>query len=365
MTSTKTFDEQAPLLDVRSLSVSFETPRGHVTAVDDVSLRLDSGAMVCIVGESGAGKSVLARSIMRLTPKFGVATTGQVFVGGVELSALSERQMRDHWGPTVSMVFQDPMTALNPVMKVGDQIEEGMRVHGSMSRQERRAETVRLLRTVGIPEPDTRRKQYPHQLSGGMRQRVMIAIAMAQNPMLLMADEPTTALDVTIQAQVMELLKREQERRKMGVVLVTHDLGVAQAYAHRIVVMYAGQIVETATTGQLFAATRSPYTLALRSSIPRLEDEPHQLLAAIPGRQPNLTDLPKGCRFAPRCRFAQETCLEDPVPLVEDAQDPGHYVRCRYPAGTPAGDAALERNLSRGVTATGLPVTRVDGEVLA
>ena len=351
---------QAPetaLLDVRGLTTSFDTPHGTMRAVDDVSLRLERGEMLAVVGESGSGKSVLARSVMRLLPKRGARSTGQVLLDGTDLVPLGEKQMRGHWGPSMSMIFQDPMTALNPVMRVGDQIAEALRAHGHLRRAEQREAVLRLLREVGIPSPELRAGQYPHELSGGMRQRIVIAVALALDPALLLADEPTTALDVTIQAQVMTLLRREQVQRRMAMLLITHDLGVAAMYSQTVVVMYAGQVVESARTARLFAATRSPYTDGLRRSLPSLANPPHSRLQAIPGRPPNLARRVTGCRFAPRCSRAQAECLTEPVPLVAAPDDPGHIYRCRYPVGTPEGTDALRRNHEAGRTATGLPVT--------
>lgn len=345
-----------PLLDVRDLTTTFDTPHGSLTAVDRVSLRLEKGEMLAVVGESGSGKSVLSRSIMRLLSGRGVTSSGHVVFNGVDFVELDQRAMRAHWGPSVSMIFQDPMTALNPVMRVGDQIGEGLRVHRKMAKREREDAVVALLRDVGIPEPELRLNQYPHQLSGGMRQRVVIAVALALDPMLLMADEPTTALDVTIQAQVMALLKREQLDRHMAVVLVTHDLGVAAMYSQRVVVMYAGQVVESATTSRLFSSMRSPYTEGLRRSIPSVSAAPHTRLQAIPGRPPNLAGDVRGCRFAPRCSRAQAECLNGEVPLFSEPDDPDHQYRCLFPVGRPEGEEALRLNRERGVTAAGLPV---------
>ena len=255
------------------------------------------------------------------------------------------------------MIFQDPMTALNPVMKIGPQITEVFKTHRpDMPARDRQAAAVRLLREVGISSPEARVAQYPHELSGGMRQRVTIAIALALDPKLLIADEPTTALDVTVQAQVMGLLREEQENRRMAVLFVTHDLGLAAMHADRVAVMYAGQIVETGPIRRVFASPRSPYTAGLRRSVPGLSAAPHTRLAAIPGRPPDLLALGRGCRFAPRCRSAQQRCLDEPVPLVSTAADPDHSYRCFFPEGTPAGDEALARNRARGSTATGLPV---------
>lgn len=324
--------------------------------VDGVSLDLDRGEMLAVVGESGSGKSVLARSIMRLLPKQNVESVGSVRLDGEELVGKREKQMRAYWGPRVAMIFQDPMTALNPVVTVGAQIMEPLRVHTARSREQRKRAALGLLREVGVSEPERRLEQYPHQLSGGMRQRVMIAIALAVDPELLMADEPTTALDVTIQQQVLALIKREQSRRNMSVVFITHDLSLARTYAERVAVMYAGQLVEVAPIALLQDRARSPYTVALQRSSPRLEDPPHRRLEAIPGRPPSLLTVPEGCRFAPRCVFARERCLTEPPPLVADEGNPDHLYRCFFPVGTALGDEALASNRERGVSASGAVV---------
>ena len=344
---------EAPLLDVRNLKTYFDTPRGIVRAVDDVSFSVDRGATIGIVGESGSGKTVLSRSVMNLLPKKAtIPVGGEIMFEGRDLRTLSTKQMRSYWGPQMAMVFQDPMTSLNPVVKIGRQITEGIREHRDLNRRAAEAEAVALLRSVGIPAPERRLGDYPHQLSGGMRQRVTIAIAMACGPKLLLADEPTTALDVTVQAQILDLLARQQRERAMGMVLVTHDLGVVANRTDEIAVMYAGQFVEKAPTAVIFGAMRHPYTEALMRSIPRIENPSHTRLDAIPGRPPDLAALPAGCRFAARCRYAQQRCLQESPPLLTGEQ-PGHEFRCFYPVGTPAGDGAHERNLRDGRTAAG------------
>jgi peptide/nickel transport system ATP-binding protein len=257
--------------------------------------------------------------------------------------------MREVWGPEMAMIFQDPMTSLNPVMKIGKQITESLRFHLDMPKDEANDLAVSLLRSVGIPEPVKRVKEYPHQLSGGMRQRVVIAIALACGPKLLFADEPTTALDVTVQAQILNLLDAQQRERFMAMVLVTHDLGVVAGRAHDIAVMYAGKVVEKASAKALFANMRMPYTEALLESIPKLEYRSHTRLASIPGRPPDLVHPPKGCNFAPRCRYAQERCLEE-EPELQSAGDPAHVFACHFPVGTEAGIEALARNQARGFT---------------
>ena len=319
------------LLDVTDLHTSFRTPAGTVRAVDGVSLTLDRGRTLGIVGESGSGKSVLARSIMGLLPRRNVERRGRVVYDGHELTSLGTRAQRGLWGGEMAMVFQDPMTALNPVLKIGAQITEGLRHHVGLDRRTAQANAVALLRSVGIPEPERRLKQYPHELSGGMRQRVMIAVALACGPKLLFADEPTTALDVTVQAQILNLLARQQRERNMAMILVTHDLGVVAGRADDIAVMYAGQVVETAPTATLFRNVRMPYTEALLRSIPKLDEPRHARLQAIPGRPPQLIDPPAGCRFAPRCPYARARCHVEAPPLVES--EPGHSFRCWYPVG--------------------------------
>ena len=336
-----------PLLEVRDMRTSFITPRGWVRAVDGVSFTLERGATLGIVGESGSGKSVLSRSIMGLLPRSNIDASGTVLFAGRDLATLTDKQRRALWGPEIAMIFQDPMTSLNPVMRIGAQITEGLRYHLDMSRHDARDTALALLREVGIPEPARRFEEYPHQLSGGMRQRVVIAIALACGPKLLFADEPTTALDVTVQAQILNLLDRERSDRDMGMVLVTHDLGIVAGRTDEIVVMYAGRVVEKAPTRVLFREMRMPYTEALLQSIPKLEYPSHTRLDAIPGRPPNLIDEFPGCPFAPRCRYAQERCHIE-APPVREADTPGHTYACWYPVGTPEGREALERNIAAG-----------------
>jgi oligopeptide/dipeptide ABC transporter ATP-binding protein len=323
------------LLEVEDLRTGFRTSRGLVRAVDGVSLSLGRGRTLGIVGESGSGKTVLSRSIMGLLPKRNVVREGKVIYEGVDLVTASPATVRDRWGAEMAMIFQDPMTSLNPVLRIGNQITEGMRFHLGMDRKTAGANALRLLQDVGIPEPERRLRQYPHELSGGMRQRVMIAVALACGPKLLFADEPTTALDVTVQAQILNLLQRAQRERDMAMVLVTHDLGVVAGRADEIAVMYAGRIVEKAPTAQLFANVRMPYTEALLRSIPMLDAPSHTRLQAIPGRPPDLVSPPSGCRFAPRCPYAQDRCWAEEPPLVED--QPGHSYRCWFPVGSPVG----------------------------
>jgi len=343
-----------PLLDVNGIKTYFKTERGLVHAVDGVSLTLERGKTLGVVGESGSGKSVLSRSIMGLLPT-NVERHGSVKFEGREIGESGTDVMRAYWGTQMSMIFQDPMTSLNPVMKIGKQITEPLRYHLDVSRDYAEDTALALLQSVGIPEAERRLSEYPHQLSGGMRQRVMIAIALACGPKLLFADEPTTALDVTVQAQILDLLHKQQSERFMAMVLVTHDLGVVAGRAETTAVMYAGRVVEYAPTRELFTATRHPYTEALLKSIPKLDQASHTRLEAIVGRPPDLIAPPVGCKFAARCPYAQPRCLEEEPELTE-AESPGHSFRCFYPVGTEAGKRALADNLAAGVTATGLPV---------
>ena len=345
-----------PLLVVDDLRTVFRTPNGRVGAVDGVSLTIERGKTLGIVGESGSGKSVLSRSIMGLLPASNVEVTGSVRFDGEELLSESQQTLRRLWGDELSMIFQDPMTSLNPVMRIGQQIVESLRHNLGMPKEEAKELAVALLRSVHIPEPEKRVTQYPHELSGGMRQRVVIAVALACGPRLLFADEPTTALDVTVQAQILDLLDEQQRERFMSMVLVTHDLGVVAGRAHEIAVMYAGKIVEMAPTRQLFADMRMPYTQALFESIPKLSLASHTRLNVIPGRPPDLVDPPVGCSFAPRCTHAQERCLTEEPPLFEGVT-PRHRYACFFPVGTAEGDEALARNRERGHQAAGVPVS--------
>jgi len=330
-----------PLLEVRDLRTSFRTPRGLVRAVDGVSFSLQRGQTLGVVGESGSGKSVLSRSIMGLLASNAVRS-GEVLFEGRDISDLSPAAYRELWGAEMAMVFQDPMTALNPVMKVGRQITESLRFHLGMSKSEARETAVSLLRAVKIPEPEQRFDTYPHEMSGGMRQRVVIAVALACGPKLLLADEPTTALDVTVQAQILDLLAEQQRDRYMAVILVTHDLGVVAGRADHIAVMYAGRVVETAPTAVLFRDMQMPYTEALLSAIPKLEQRSHTRLTAIGGRPPDLVSPPTGCAFSPRCPYAQERCHVE-QPTLQEAATPGHYFACFYPVGSPETRAVKER----------------------
>ena len=335
------------LLEVQDLHTHFATGRGTVRAVDGVSFSLHRGTTLGIVGESGSGKTVLARTIMGLLPRSNVTRTGSIKYRGVELVGMTTDEMRHVWGTEMAMVFQDPLTALNPVVRIGRQLSEGLRFHLDMDKAEATETSIALLRSVGIPEPERRLQQYPFELSGGMRQRVIIAIALACGPKLLFADEPTTALDVTVQAQILNLLAEKQQERHMAMILVTHDLGVVAGRTDEIAVMYAGKVVEKAPTAALFSNIRMPYTEALMRSIPRMEEPSHTRLTAITGRPPDLAHPPAGCNFAPRCPYAQERCLTEEPPL-QLGDKPDHVFACWYPAGTPEGKAAFETNLAAG-----------------
>ena len=326
------------VLDVKNLQTVFFTNSGLFRAVDDVSFTVRRGETLAIVGESGCGKSVTALSIMRLVPDPpGRIVGGSVTLDGIDLLGLDEAEMRKIRGDRISMIFQEPMTSLNPVMRIGDQITEAVRLHRQMSRKEATAKAVEMLRLVKIPEAERRAQEYPHQLSGGMRQRAMIAMALACRPALLIADEPTTALDVTIQAQILALILELQKELGMGLVLITHDLGVVAQTAQRVIVMYAGRKVEEADVETLFASPRHPYTRGLMASIPSLPslstnaDAP---LVEIPGMVPSLTNLPKGCAFAPRCELAIGRCREEYPPL--QAWGENHLAAC-WRAGETAG----------------------------
>ncbi len=341
-----------PLLEVQDLVTHFRTPRGVVRAVDGVSFTLERGKTLGIVGESGSGKSVLARSIMGLLSRRTLIRRGTVRFEGADISGATNREMRGVWGAEMAMVFQDPMTSLNPVVKIGRQLTEGLRLHLNMTRADALATAERLLADVGIPEPKRRLEEYPHQLSGGMRQRVTIAIALACGPALLFADEPTTALDVTVQAQILDLLAKEQADRNMSMILVTHDLGVVAGRTDEIIVLYAGQVVEKAPTRSLFANMKMPYTEALVKSIPKLEQKSHTRLEAIGGRPPDLVSPPIGCKFAPRCPYVSERCRDEEPPLVE--ADAGHLYRCWYPVGSPEYHDAVARRAASGADSVAL-----------
>ena len=360
--------DESPLLDIAELRTTFHTPVGPLVAVDGVEWSLRRGARLGVVGESGSGKSVMSRSIMRLLPKSKVTSTGEVSFDGIDMMSLGRRDLLEMWGPQLAMVFQDPLGSLNPVMKIGKQVGEGLRVHRDLSARAARSAALDLLEEVGIPEPHRRIDEYPHQLSGGMRQRIVIAIALACSPRLLIADEPTTALDVTVQAQILDLLEAERAERNMSLVLITHDLGIVAGRTDEIIVMYAGRIVERAPTSTLFSDMRMPYTEALFRSIPKVTDDSHARLEIIGGQPPQMTDLPPGCKFAPRCKYAQDLCFAEEPALIEvpkaaparssitgngddDEPDPAagvHLYRCFYPVGTPEASEAFERNIASG-----------------
>jgi peptide/nickel transport system ATP-binding protein len=308
--------------------------RAVVQAVDGVSFTLDRGRTLGIVGESGSGKSVTVRSIMGILPDRTTVATGQILFEGIDVTALPSERARHFWGVDVAMIFQDPMTSLNPVVRIGRQITELLRYHLSMSKAEARTRALELLDLVGIGDPGRRFDQYPHELSGGMRQRVTIAIALACEPKLLIADEPTTALDVTVQKQILDLLAHLADTTDMAMILITHDLGVVAGRADEIAVMYAGRFVEVADTATLFSAMRHPYTRALFDSIPKIEQPSHTPLRAIGGRPPDLSRSRVGCSFAPRCANAQPDCRENEPALRGDATSaPGHLVACFHPVG--------------------------------
>ena len=330
-------NQSSDLLIVDNLTTTFHTARGPLPAVGGVSFSLGRNATLGVVGESGSGKTVLSRTIMGLQPRVNVEVGGSVLLDGHQIVGASDDDLRDIWGTTVAMIFQDPMTSLNPVTKVGKQIGESLRVRLGLSKAEAKERATELLSLVGIPSPSERYDAYPTQLSGGMRQRVMIAIALACNPTLLMADEPTTGLDVTIQAQILNLLDTLQAERQMSVMLVTHDLGVVATRTDQIIVMYAGRIVEMGTTRDVFRNHRMPYTRALLESTPRVSNPSHTRLQTIPGRPPNLLKLTQGCAFAPRCSRATEQCSVE-RPVLRPAGAPGHMYACWNPLDSGSGD---------------------------
>ena len=319
-----------PLLEIQNLKTVFSTAKGVIKAVDGVSLMLNAGETLGIVGESGCGKTMLALSVMRLIPANGQIAEGRVLFNGMDLLSLSEDDMRKKRGHDIAMIFQEPMTSLNPVLRIGDQIAEAIRLHQHVPAKEALALSVRLLDEVGIPEPARRVKDYPHQQSGGMRQRVMIAMAMSCRPQLLLADEPTTALDVTIQAQILNLISDLKEKNNMAVILITHDLGIVAEAAQKVAVMYAGKVVETADVEKLFARPLHPYTRGLMASRPSgcadIAVDGEAYLKTIPGAVPSLYDLPSGCRFSERCELAEDECRAHEPELME--MEDGHFVSC-------------------------------------
>ncbi len=324
--------EREPILQVRHLTTSFKTDRGMLTAVDDVSFDLYPGETLGIVGESGCGKTVTSKSIMRLLPEhitvFGEET--EVIFEGTNIAAADERHMRDVRGRNIAMIFQEPMTSLNPVFRIGWQIEEALKYHTDLDREGRRAKAIEMLRVVEIPNPERRVDEYPHQLSGGMRQRVMIAIALCCEPGILIADEPTTALDVTIQAQILKLMNGLKSKLDTAIMLITHDLGVVAQVCDRVLVMYAGRVIEQAPVSDLFHRPRHPYTKALLDSIPKSgQKQKGARLPTIEGIVPSLWELPHGCRFQDRCGLKEQRCVDVEPELVTAAD--GRSVRCHTP----------------------------------
>jgi oligopeptide transport system ATP-binding protein len=317
-------DAGQPLLEVRGLKTQFRTQDGVVKAVDDVSFLVMPGETLGIVGESGSGKSMTGLSIMRLIPTPpGKIAAGEIIFKGRDVLKMSDEEVRKIRGKEIAMIFQDPMTSLNPVLTINRQISEALQLHMGMSKDAARARAIELLQMVGIPNAEQRVDQYPHQFSGGMRQRVMIAMALSCNPSLLIADEPTTALDVTIQAQILDLMRTLQKETGTGVIMITHSMGVVAGMADRVQVMYAGHIVETASTEEIFGNPRHPYTVGLMKSIPRLDKSAKERLVPIRGMPPDLIDLPDMCPFVPRCNYAREKCEQKNPPLME--VKPGHY----------------------------------------
>ncbi len=318
----------APLMQVKNLKTRFYTQDGVVHAVNGVSYALEEGEALGVVGESGCGKSVHALSIMRLIPSPpGKITDGEVVFDGRELLSLPENEMRHIRGADIAMVFQDPMTSFNPVYTIGFQIMEALRLHQGMNPRQARARAIELLTMVNIPEAETRVDDYPHQFSGGMRQRAMIAMGLSCNPKLLIADEPTTSLDVTIQAQIVDLVKSLQEQLGMAVMWITHDLGVVAGLAKMVNVMYAGFIIERGPIKEIYKRTRHPYTIGLLGSLPRLDESPGTKLFSIPGLPPDLIDMPSGCPFTPRCGYVVDQCHEA-MPPLEKTDGDNHTVAC-------------------------------------
>jgi oligopeptide transport system ATP-binding protein len=314
------------LLEVNGLEVSFQLDKGEVQAVRGVSFSLARGETLAIVGESGSGKSVTALAVIRLLQHPGRIKGGEICYDGIELTRMEEKGMFRIRGAEIAMIFQDPMTSLNPTMKVGEQIIEGLRWHRKMGTDEAKARATEMLKRVGIAQAERRLEQYPHEFSGGMRQRVMIAMALALNPKVLIADEPTTALDVTVQAQILELMKMLQEETGTSIILITHDLGVVAETADRVCVMYGGQVVETGTVNECFRQARHPYTWGLLQSMPRLDQPRDRELQPIPGSPPDLYEPPQGCPFADRCPYAMHVCFEEAPP--ETRLSDTHQVKC-------------------------------------
>jgi len=353
------------LISVEDLHVSFLTEQGSVRAVDGVSFDLEPGKSIGIVGESGSGKSVTAKTLMNLLPSY-AQVEGSMKFGGRDLREIARKKEKHFWGVEMTMIFQDPMTSLNPVKRIGEQIAESLRIHMNRSRSEAMTEAGDLLEQVGIPEPAKRLRQYPHELSGGLRQRVVIAIALACDPRLLIADEPTTALDVTVQKHILDLLDDLRKERGMSMILITHDLGVVKGRTDEIMVMYGGRTMEKAPTSVLFECDGlHPYTEALNATIPKIDTPSHTRLVPIPGKPPEVIGKIIGCPFVPRCRYSTSECLTDMPPLVE--QEKRHLCACHNPVSTPEGIKARETNQNAGHTPAGLdmkefetPVARSD-----
>ena len=317
------------LLYVQGLKTQFKTPEGVVHAVNGVSFGLKEGETLGVVGESGCGKSVTMLSLLRLIPTPpGRITGGKATFFGDDLLAMTNEEIRHVRGAQIAMIFQDPMTSLNPVLTIGRQMEEPLMLHVGMTQEQARRRSAQLLGLVGIPNAEDRLKDYPHQFSGGMRQRVMIAMALSCSPQILIADEPTTALDVTIQAQIIELVKRLRDELGMAVIWITHDLGVIAGLAERVVVMYAGLIIEEAPVRELYSNPRHPYTIALLGSLPRVDEQEHTRLASIEGLPPVMFEKAKSCPFAPRCKYAVEACRNENPPLEPVGKSPDHFVAC-------------------------------------
>ncbi|NLT95682.1 MAG: ABC transporter ATP-binding protein [Clostridia bacterium] len=314
------------LLEVKDLEVVFNTNEGLITAVNKVSFRINKGETVGLVGESGCGKSVTSLAVMRLLAANGKIKSGQILFNGSDLLLKTKKEMRKIRGNEISMIFQEPMTSLNPVITIGEQLEETIRLHQKVTKKEAIEKSIEALKIVGIPLPEKRIKEYPHQLSGGMRQMVMIAMALACNPKLLIADEPTTALDVTIQAQILDLMKKLKKQFSTSIMLITHDLGVVAEMAQRVLVMYAGEIVEEGPVRDIFQRPLHPYTEGLLKSIPRIDRKDKGRLHVIKGTVPNPLNMPAGCRFSPRCIYAEEFCFNKAPQLLE--RGPGRLVSC-------------------------------------
>ena len=319
-----------PLLNVQDLRTVFKTAAGDLPAVGGVSFELNENESLGIVGESGSGKTVLARSIMGIQPRVNTTVSGSVLLNDHQMVGATDDEKRHIWGTDVSMIFQDPMTSLNPVIRIGKQIDEVLVHRLGMSKDEAKKRSIELLSQVGITSPELRYSVYPHELSGGMRQRVVIAIALAGSPRLLLADEPTTGLDVTIQAQILNLIDAKRAEMNMSVIYITHDLGVVATRTQKIIVMYGGRIVEMGSTRDIFIRTRMPYTRALLNSSPKISNPSHTRLQAIPGRPPNLVKASAGCAFAPRCAYATDQCRTE-RPELRPSDEPGHSFACWNP----------------------------------